>query len=415
MVKFEEELKRARGEKRPTQNVDEKRAIQKQKEDDEFAATNAMLAAEGKPLIERGGRVSNLRDLRQDPNRESLADADKRGREAATRSGAFGSGAQKKANLEDRKALFEEMKSKGATADLRERARGLGVDDKGWDIAQARLARENRPPTAEEVATFGKEKFAAPASTPVSAPAAVATAPKGEVDFGGRRGEGQDTAMNYLEDFRNAASEVELESITPERMETKKRDLARAAEMADIDKRIAAAAAAVKAAESKRLLDAEKGNKLVGEAVTRRDAAAASYAEKKPMLDAKIAGAQKALANQQSEIASRNPMTTVDKVLVSNPVTLPWLGAKKIAENVGEKLGEMSGGGVKEVNTVKGITPYGAADQKRLSEASQKLESMKAQFAREDERRKRSKEFDVGFNKAERERLRGEMSQTAAR
>jgi hypothetical protein len=75
------------------------------------------------------------------PRRETFAEEDARTRREKTLSGAFGEKAQARAqNLEGRKSLFAEMKAGGLdSATARKRAEALGVDDKGFNTAVARI------------------------------------------------------------------------------------------------------------------------------------------------------------------------------------------------------------------------------------------------------------------------------------
>jgi hypothetical protein len=75
------------------------------------------------------------------PRRETFAEEDARTRREKTLSGAFGEKAQARAqNLEDRKSLFAEMKAGGIdSAQARERAKSLGVDDRSFNTAVARI------------------------------------------------------------------------------------------------------------------------------------------------------------------------------------------------------------------------------------------------------------------------------------
>jgi hypothetical protein len=75
------------------------------------------------------------------PRRETFAEEDARTRREKTLSGAFGEKAQARAqNLEGRKGLFAEMKAGGLdSATARKRAEALGVDDKGFNTAVARI------------------------------------------------------------------------------------------------------------------------------------------------------------------------------------------------------------------------------------------------------------------------------------
>jgi hypothetical protein len=83
------------------------------------------------------------------PQRETFAEEDARTRREATLAGKFGEQAQARAqNLEGRKGLFAEMKA-GSTdsATARERASSLGVDDKSFNTAVARIEGVDMTPT----------------------------------------------------------------------------------------------------------------------------------------------------------------------------------------------------------------------------------------------------------------------------
>lgn len=83
----------------------------------------------------------------QSGGQESFAQTEARKRRESAASGAFGRGAQMKAdeNLQGRRALFAEMRGDGdgditgRSEEFRERARSLGVDDEGWSSAVNRL------------------------------------------------------------------------------------------------------------------------------------------------------------------------------------------------------------------------------------------------------------------------------------
>lgn len=80
------------------------------------------------------------------PRRETFAEEDARTRREKTLSGAFGERAQ---NLEQRRGLFAEMKAGGIdSATARERAKTLGVDDKGFNTAVARIEGVDMTPSA---------------------------------------------------------------------------------------------------------------------------------------------------------------------------------------------------------------------------------------------------------------------------
>lgn len=233
------------------QNVDEKRAAQKATADAQRVATNIQRESQGIEPLAEGRKDTTLKDLRQDPNRPSFADADKAGRDAATRSGAFGSGAQKRQNLDERKALFGEMEKGGNPDEMRKRATTLGVDDTGFDIAQARIANKTRPQTAEEVATFGKD---ATASTP---PIARAPSPKtGGLDLGGNRQGGADTSSNFLDRFNEEATAIGNEYF---QTDAKKERLAKEESVKALDKNVGLATAGANAATNERMLAANEG------------------------------------------------------------------------------------------------------------------------------------------------------------
>jgi hypothetical protein len=85
------------------------------------------------------------------PRRETFAEEDARTRREKTLSGAFGERAQ---NLEQRRGLFAEMKAGGIdSATARERAKTLGVDDKGFNTAVARMEGVDMTPAATPTPT----------------------------------------------------------------------------------------------------------------------------------------------------------------------------------------------------------------------------------------------------------------------
>ncbi len=343
---MQKEADRAAG-RSTIRNVDEKRAAQKQRELDEQAVTNKQLLSEGKRPIDFNERKSTLKDLRQDPNKTAEQIRDEK-----TRSGAFGKTAQKSANIKDRQSLFADMQKGGDMGELRKRATALGVDQKGWDIAQARIADKTRAQTAEEEQVFGKAEPTA-GSPVTTAGVATTAAPKGSTPYlgkagidlgaskGGAASRGEDTSDDFLTKFSKEADQI---GNTFMQTDATTERLAKEANMAELDKKIAADASAVATAQNKRLLDAEtKGNELTALRANRDAVAGAQLGEINKQAGIISDAENRMFENQKAiDVRDRNKLSpglqTAKNMAYASGIGAPLAATYDIATAMGNKL-----------------------------------------------------------------------------